>query len=278
LDHLLASGLAVRVAVVPAPHDPDSYLKANGGAAFRQLIEKADGFFDYYLKRLCATHEVSTDKGRLAILGGMAEAVHKTGNVVLIDKYAQKTALRLGVGADAVRVEFKKAGRPRTSFADVPEETVDESSGQPPPPRPSVHESWLLKLLFLHEEFAGWIAANLDPEWVQHPLVRQIVVQRLQAHQSGSWQNMGTFLDQCEMPEIQNLITEAATEQRPIPNPAQQLADVTQRLRSQSLERQLQTLLQRANQPEMEPAARVALLRQQQEIRALKSRPISPPG
>jgi DNA primase len=278
LDHLLASGLAVRVAVVPAPHDPDSYLKANGGAAFRQLIEKADGFFDYYLKRLCATHEVSTDKGRLAILRGMAEAVHKTGNVVLIDKYAQKTALRLGVGADAVRVEFKKAGRPRTSFADVPEETVDESSGQPPPPRPSVHESWLLKLLFLHEEFAGWIAANLDPEWVQHPLVRQIVVQRLQAHQSGSWQNMGTFLDQCEMPEIQNLITEAATEQRPIPNPAQQLADVTQRLRSQSLERQLQTLLQRANQPEMEPAARVALLRQQQEIRALKSRPISPPG
>ncbi|HEX4645868.1 MAG TPA: DNA primase, partial [Verrucomicrobiae bacterium] len=31
LDHLLASGLAVRVAVVPAPHDPDSFIKANGG-------------------------------------------------------------------------------------------------------------------------------------------------------------------------------------------------------------------------------------------------------
>src|SRR5207245_235656 len=27
LDHLLASGLAVRVAVVPAPHDPDSLIK-----------------------------------------------------------------------------------------------------------------------------------------------------------------------------------------------------------------------------------------------------------
>ena len=38
----------------------------------------------------------------------MAEAVHKTGNAVLIDKYAQKTALRLGVSPEAVRAEFKK--------------------------------------------------------------------------------------------------------------------------------------------------------------------------
>src|SRR5258708_14465372 len=48
LDHLLASGLAVRVAVVPAPHDPDSFIKASGGAAFKELIEKSDGFFDFY--------------------------------------------------------------------------------------------------------------------------------------------------------------------------------------------------------------------------------------
>ena len=52
LDHLLASDLAVRVAVVPSPHDPDSFIKANGGEAFRKLVENAEGFFDYLLKRL----------------------------------------------------------------------------------------------------------------------------------------------------------------------------------------------------------------------------------
>jgi len=31
--------LAVRVAVVPAPHDPDSFIKAHGGEAFRKLVE-----------------------------------------------------------------------------------------------------------------------------------------------------------------------------------------------------------------------------------------------
>src|SRR5580698_4317469 len=95
LDHLLASGLAVRVAVVPAPHDPDSFIKANGGAAFQKLIGGAEGFFDYYLNRLGATNDIASDKGRLVVLRSMAESVHKTGNVVLVDTYAQKTALRL---------------------------------------------------------------------------------------------------------------------------------------------------------------------------------------
>ena len=45
LDSLLASGLAVRVAVVPAPHDPDSFIKEFGGEAFRKLIENARGIF-----------------------------------------------------------------------------------------------------------------------------------------------------------------------------------------------------------------------------------------
>src|SRR5258706_315362 len=52
LDSLLASGLAIRVAAMPAPHDPDSFIKEFGGTAFREVIEKAEGFFDFYLNRL----------------------------------------------------------------------------------------------------------------------------------------------------------------------------------------------------------------------------------
>ena len=108
LDHLLASGIAVRVAVMPRPHDPDSFIKANGGEAFRKLVAGADGFFDYYLNRLCAQNDAASDKGRNLILRDMAEAVRKTGSAVLVDTYAQKTALRLGVSPEAVRKEFSK--------------------------------------------------------------------------------------------------------------------------------------------------------------------------
>lgn len=271
LDHLLASGLAVRVALVPRPHDPDSFIKANGGEAFRKLIETAEGFFDYYLNRLCATNDVATDKGRQAILRGMAEAVHKTNNTVLIDKYAQKTALRLGVSVDAVRTEFRKLARGKPA-APEPEEEMPEEPVEIV--RPSAHEFWLLKLIFLHEELVDWCAVNFEPAWIQHPAAEQIFEKRVEAHRAGRWTNMGAFLDECETPEMRSLVTEAATEGRAIPNPQQQLVDVAAKLRNQFIDRQLTALIHRASQPEVSEAERVELLRRQQELRELKRRPI----
>src|SRR5215831_3212533 len=140
LDHLLASELAVRVAVVPPPHDPDSFIKANGGEAFKNLVEGAEGFFDYLLKRLCATNDAATDKGRLAILRGMAEALHKANNSVLLDTHAQKTALRLGVAVDSVRKEFSKVQG--SAFRVQGSETEDETLNPEPESlnRPSINE------------------------------------------------------------------------------------------------------------------------------------------
>ena len=222
LDHLLASGLAVRVAVVPAPHDPDSFIKANGGEAFRKLVENAEGFFDYYLNRLCKLDDANSDKGRNAILRGMAEAVHKTGNIVLVDKYAQKTALRLGVSPEAVRAEFKKVPAAKTA----PGESETEPAAEPETPRPSTQEFWLLKLLLLHDDLVAWAALHLDVNWIAHPLVRQIVTQRLAAQTNETWKNLAAFLDECESAEMRALVTEAVAEDRKIPNPDQQLADV----------------------------------------------------
>ena len=273
LDSLLASGLAVRVAVVPAPHDPDSYIKAFGGPAFKQLIDRAEGFFDYYLNRLRSTNDVTTDKGRLAVLRSMAEAILKTGNVVLIDKYAQKTALRLGVTPDAVRAEFRKFSRASPASAEAVEEPADNLPALQPPP---IHEHWMLKLLLGYDDLVGWAALHLDPKWVQHPLAGQILSRRLAAHTEQTWSNLATFLETFDTPQMRTLITEVTADGRPIPNPAQQLADVTLRLRNQWLDRQLAGLIQRANQPETSETERLDLLHRQQELRRLKGQPLSP--
>src|SRR5437667_11362775 len=52
-ESLLASGLSIRVATIPAPHDPDSFIKEHGGAGFQKLIEDGREFFDFYLEYLC---------------------------------------------------------------------------------------------------------------------------------------------------------------------------------------------------------------------------------
>jgi DNA primase len=276
LDHLLASGLAVRVAVVPAPHDPDSFIKANGGEAFKKLIAGAEGFFDYYLNRLCKLNDVNTDKGRLAILRGMAEAVHKTGNFVLVDTYAQKTARRLGVTPESVRAEFAKVQR---SGLSVQGSEPDGSTLNPEPEtpnRPSAQEFWLLKLLLLHDDLGPWAALHLDVNWISHPAARKITELRLALQAHETWKNLAAFLDDCESPEMRSLVTEAVAEDRKIPNPEQQLGDVVLKLRNQFLDRQIAALAQKAGQPDVSEAAKVGLLREQQKLREQKRASLSP--
>jgi DNA primase len=273
LDHLLASGLAIRVAVVPAPEDPDSFIKSRGGAEFKKLIGGAAGFYDYYLDRLCSEHDITTDRGRLAVLRSMAGAVNKSANVVLIDKYAQKTALRLGVTPDAVRLEFKKQPAQKSHVSD---DSPESNQNVPAVTRLSVHESWLLKYLFLHEDLVDWAEAHLDPAWIEHTVVKQIVSKRLEAQRNRTWVNLADFLGQCGSPEIQTLVTEAATTEHAVPNPAQQLKDTALTLRNQCLTRRMALLMQQINQPDTTDEQRLELLRQQQELRRLKSTSLEP--
>jgi DNA primase len=274
LDHLLVAELAVRVAVVPSPHDPDSFIKANGGEAFRQLVQGAEGFFDYLLKRLCATNDAATDKGRLAILRGMAEALHKANNSVLLDTHAQKTALRLGVAVEAVRKEFSKV-KTVPIYAPPEDDGPDDAvlageTENEPLIRPSPLELHLLKLVFLHEELVPWLAAHLDLNWLPHSLVRQIVDARLAAHEHGTWHQLAEFLDGCESAAQRGLITEAVAEERQMPNPQVQLADVTLKLRNQFLDQRITALTLKISSPETADAEKIELLREQQQVKQQK--------
>jgi len=255
---------------VPAPHDPDSFIKANGGDAFRQLIDKADGFFDYYLNRLCRLEDPNTDRGRNAVLRGMAEAVHKTGNSVLVDTYAQKTALRLGVSPEAVRAEFGKVRSSEFGVRSPEDEEAASNGPEAETPRPSDTEFWLLKLLLLHDDLASWAALHLEAGWVTHPFARRIVEKRLAAQANESWKSLAAFLDECDSTEMRALVTEAVAEDRKLPNPDQQLNDVTTKLRNQFLDRQIAACLQRASRPETSEAEKLELLRKQQDLRQQK--------
>ena len=275
LDHLLSSGLAVRVAVVPAPHDPDSFIKANGGEKFRELIQSAKGFFDYYLDRLSKQNDRNTDKGRMTILRAMADAVQKTGSPAMVDTYARKTALQLAISPEAVRAEFAKIQRgtirPQTSDMDESEENPEPQTFE----RPSPQEFWLLKLLLVHDELNAWAAPRLDPNWISNAPARQIIERRLNAQKNGTWQNLAAFLDQSDSNEMRSLITEAATQERAIPNPEKQLADLILTLRNEFLDRQIAALIRKAALPETPHAEKVDLLQAKQKLLKQKATPLT---
>jgi DNA primase len=271
LDALLASGLAIKVATVPAPHDPDSYIKELGGDAFTQLINRAEGYFDFYLGRLCATNDVRSDKGRLAVLSGMAEAVHKTGNRVLVDTYAQKTAFRLGVAPDAVRTEFSKAGPNQRG----PRGTSDSQMQAPIPAQPTPVprlERNLLRLMLAHEESFSGIVARLQISWLRHPLTRSLAEARINAFRSDAWQGVADFLANAPSEAEKQLIADATFDREPMPDPDTTLKS----LRDEALEAELNSIRHRMNNPEISDEEFRELNKCMQRLDEMKHQPITP--
>jgi len=277
LDSLLASGLAIRVASIPAPHDPDSYIREFGGPAFAEIIQKARGFFDYYLDQLCGSNDLAADRGRRAVVQAMSEAVHKTGSAVLLDTYAQKTALRLGVSAESVRQEFKKTPRASPASKEEPPEHQAVEI-----PHPSPQEAGLLRLLLENDSFVDWIAAHLDLEWLAHPVVREIVTGRLRLEQAHSWPGVSAWLSEMDNPGWRNLITGLLVDNRPLPNPEAWLkgsptrGGVVKNLRDNYIDRQLAALNQRLASAAADDAATLDLLQQKARFNQLKQQPLAP--
>ena len=122
----------------------------------------------------------------------------------------------------------------------------------------------------------AWAALHLDVNWISHPVVRQIVEQRLAAQTDESWKSLAAFLGACDSAEMRNLVTEAVAEDRKIPNPDQQITDVALKLRNQFLDRQISALTQKASQPDMSEAEQNALLREREKLRGQKRAPLTP--
>jgi DNA primase len=277
-ENLLASGLAIRVMTLPPPHDPDSYIREFGGESFRNRLGQAREFFDFYLDHLCATEEPGTDKGQSHIVRAMAELIHKTGDAVLLDKYAQKTAMKLAahaqlpVSPDAVRAEFRKGSR-KGKAATAPESAASEQEGTIE--RPAPLEFWLLKLLWIDDTLLDWAARNVTLEWIQNPRARQIVAVRIEAHGQGR-NDVASLLTEMEDLQARSLISEAMAGQRDVPNRAQQLVDVVKRLRDQALDREATVLMQQLNRPDLGETERQALFNRYQETRRMKAQPLAP--
>lgn len=279
LDDLLSSGLAIKVASIPPPDDPDSFIKSKGADAFRTVLGRAQGFFDFYLQHLCAENDTSSDRGRLVVLRSMAEATRKTGNAVLVDTYAQRTAQRLGVDVGSVRTEFKRhesAQRPRRAEPvqnpDEPPDDVLDAVHAPPPTRPSTNELWLLKYILLTPELRDAATAYLDPDWVVNPAVQRILAVHFQ---TGG--DIPGLLGRFEGDGFaQGLITEAATEQREIPEPERGLLDLVRRLRDGWADRQIALNNGRLADPALLDEERLAVLDELRRLREWKRTPLEP--
>ncbi len=269
MESLASSGLAVRVLTIPAPHDPDSFVREAGAEAFGQLIEKAPEFFEFYLNQLCQSNDPKSDKGRKAIVREMREMLHKTADAVAEDIWTRKTANRLGVSETALRAEF---GKRKPVWQPVPDDgppTDDELDSAPTPT--SDKDKDLLRLFFA----ADWTMLDagewLTPDLLDNPVVREIIQTHAAALTRDEWDGESPLLDRLENPHARNLLTEILSTQRKQENVEARLSNALARLQSQFPDRKLAQLIARINQPGATAEEKLALMAECNELQKQKA-------
>jgi DNA primase len=110
----LAEQVAARVALLPAMHDPDTYIRAHGKEGLEKYLVSALPILEFAFEHLKDKHGVSmTGKGK--ILEELEPLIHASGSSpfqqsVLISEFSNK----LGLDPDQVMQGFKAAARKKS--------------------------------------------------------------------------------------------------------------------------------------------------------------------
>lgn len=98
IDVLLAEGLDVRVLVLPDNHDPDSYVKQFGPAAFLELVEKsAASFVDFKLDVLRRQGNPNDPRRQAEIIHAVSESLARLTDRINRQVWTRYAAEKLGV-------------------------------------------------------------------------------------------------------------------------------------------------------------------------------------
>ena len=109
LDVLLDEGLAVRIVELPDGHDPDTYVKAEGGDAYRKRLEEAPDAVEWLMRRAVERHDVQSPGGKAAFLADVLPALVRTPNAVERQAWLARAVERGALDAGAAREELRRA-------------------------------------------------------------------------------------------------------------------------------------------------------------------------
>ena len=148
LEVLLGEGLRVRVVELTEGHDPDSYLKAEGGDAYRQRIEEAPEGMVWLMRQAERAHDLGSPEGKAGFLSALLPALTRIENAVERSAWLSRAAERGGLDESAAREEMRRAmGGRGTRGAGV---AVAARKAAPPKATALMPaERWLLALLVL---------------------------------------------------------------------------------------------------------------------------------
>jgi DNA primase len=106
---LAAEGLDARVAELPEGHDPDSFLKAEGPAAYRERLDRAPRAMEWLIRRSAAENDIRTPPGKAAYLNALLPSLQAIESAVERSAWIPMVVAHGGLDERAAREELSRA-------------------------------------------------------------------------------------------------------------------------------------------------------------------------
>jgi len=163
------TALRIRVALLPAGHDPDTLLRAEGPAAFEACIAASRSLLSYALDRaLAETRDPNGPRGRASAFARVALMLSKVSSAEEALALSREAALKLGVDVTQLWIEAQRRQSARA-----------RPVGPPPPAAApatmALAERELLCLLLHVAESRPVLLPLVDDGDLVHPALRAIL-------------------------------------------------------------------------------------------------------
>ncbi len=109
MEVLLGEGLRVRVVELPEGHDPDSFLKAEGGDAYRRRIDEAPEALEWLMRQAERANDLGAPEGKAGFFSALLPALVRIDNAVERSAWLARAVERGGLDEAAAREELRRA-------------------------------------------------------------------------------------------------------------------------------------------------------------------------
>lgn len=180
---LLRQGLEVYAAVLPAEHDPDTFIKAQGTEAMRDILARSPKVIDYFIEHVAVTCGLDRPEGKAEAVSKVAPLLLALSDPVLREGYIQHAAMRFGLKTETLEAALR---RRRHRERNAPVDHAGAGDADVNTARGVVTEQNLLYILLSMQDRREAVL-NVRAEWFATPMYRTLFerIQELEANRSG---------------------------------------------------------------------------------------------
>ena len=206
-------GLAVRVAPLPGGHDPDSFARQEGPEAVKALLDDAEPFASYRIRRILQGTDLSSIESRVKAADQVAETLASVSDDVERAEYLREVCEKLGVDPQVLSAAVRRLVAAARDRQRVPSVRLKREAFRPVDSSPLASkayfevERWLLLLALTDAEAAARIADAVGENTLSTSPNAKLMDIVLQARSEGKHIDAASLVDAAG-PELAGYVSE----------------------------------------------------------------------